>query len=1794
MTQNVTQEYRTILSASLQMGRLRVTFADGSEVRIPLRRLVPEYKGKGMAEVQTHGSFLAITVDGKTYEIAWSTIRRAADPRFEQLFAEAATEDRFVVGVRLGELRRKKGMTARRVAKAAGISPQSLSRIENGRHDLVLSTLEKILTAMGSSMQEFMNDSGHPSSSLEKDNPSAIGADPVASEASSLRGIQAEFIKANGERPRKLTRTGPIREGLEYQDAYALLLLTQWLRQPGGYLWIKIEADEYGYLDDIATCSSNSEVRLVQVKYATHPDTPSDVWTWDSLFRERKGKTGPLPSLFRKWFESWIRVTRIGASVKPILTTNRKAAPEIMTCAESVSSTSAKIIPTKLKEKYPEQYQAARKQLDVDDRDEIDTFWKNFEFKFGFLDIEGIYAEAKNEFLKLGLQENGWNNLREALRRWAAQRDMPRAGGRIELDDIRSAAGWHEPKPLNQDFEVPDDFVLDQTFHTSLIAELESPVGGVKVIYGSPGSGKSTYLSFLFKELSKKGNVCLRHHYFLQLRDPQTNIRLTQDRALDSILEQLLREAPESIDTEPYVDPAPRHFETIIRKAAAHFAAKGAAIALIVDGLDHVSRESGAAELRAMLRTLLPVPPGLWLVLGTRESVTEFLPESLFSQAPEDTWIEIKGLSLTGCAKLLLGHREEFGIGDQYHDFDGLVETFRDCTEGHPLHARYTIEALKERTKGRAISRWDFENIPPLSGGIVNYYSNVWRGLSQEGRVICTILATAGFVLSENEIVTCSVPRIGVAADVLRGLAQTKHLFKTTSRGLEFFHSSYSEFVRQTDEYSNLKVNALSAVRDWLEESAPESSRWAHLNRLEYELGNPAPLLSTLSRSWVIDALCVGRPEGNIEEQLALGVHAAMQGEDYARAHSLAVLRSYFRNAPDAAPEPWDDVWLLSWKRTDGLPPLPAPEDLHEFSTRRIVEVAREAGRRGENDFLNSSIAVLADRTTRHRAVPKGEIVDQWWPEARALAEVAALRRDPIERFLRWSASLRTAARSDDVIRIFVTTLAATDQWISVQEVLGAELEAPEKIVVIEEIARAAITKPKKDLWKLIAANSPKFVGPWSHLCLTLAADEVSRPGPYMPRHDDFPDSVEEYLSRVDEIMQAHFISAYIFSLSNGLARNEAAISDWLGNTIRDRWAHNAASCLVRLGLSHGHLMSSNKPPDFEALLVELKDLRIPKFAQERKIWGLWKAFRSALQEVFILTGLLRNLRNATRPGLSRSTMKEFSQSPFFGEDMLTTAIAYLDPQQASAEDIHEYLAGEKRRWDSFVTSFPERSEYYAKLARLAQRYGLGPDSGELLRKAADNLLGYGYHKDLYLGEVLESVEACHDHGSRSGSLWARQLTPLVEYVPDYTDGDETNHLHNDLADLFLKVDRDLLRAYYVHLASSEEFFHAEDVFPKVVASLELNDPVSFAVACTAADYKTTSSLLKRGERGDANALKAIEKLLSVFHALPSAKAESNRQHDDSLRPRPREAPDYDEVKPAKLHTHLKTLSTPHEQNEFLLGWIKKWLADQKTSRAAYVQLRDWLRSLDSTLFEGAVLEALVPYAREFEGPDAAFDVFCQAVGLDYVWSRYWRRFQEVEKTWDRLETEFPGREREFIRKTLHKNRYGIPENRVSSLPIPRGVQFLAKFGHLAEAEALTAAAVRSVQDLTADLQLPHSSWIADSDQIDTWGVLFARLCWPGPIVRERAASEICDLLLSPHTAETAFDRISRFILNAKLETVLVLGLLPIAKAARESRGKLAIDLAKLDAAVSHSRPSVLSTLIMQDVNNQIRKFRKP
>ena len=52
-------------------------------------------------------------------------------------------------GMRLKEIREQKGMTQEELAKRADVSRAYLSRLEMGRHDPPLSTVEKLAKALG-------------------------------------------------------------------------------------------------------------------------------------------------------------------------------------------------------------------------------------------------------------------------------------------------------------------------------------------------------------------------------------------------------------------------------------------------------------------------------------------------------------------------------------------------------------------------------------------------------------------------------------------------------------------------------------------------------------------------------------------------------------------------------------------------------------------------------------------------------------------------------------------------------------------------------------------------------------------------------------------------------------------------------------------------------------------------------------------------------------------------------------------------------------------------------------------------------------------------------------------------------------------------------------------------------------------------------------------------------------------------------------------------------------------------------------------------------------------------------------------------------------------------------------------------------------------------------------------------------------------------------------------------------------------------------------------------------------
>lgn len=159
MSRKWSSQYRTISAVNTIDGALNVRFSDGDEVSVPCAELTPsgaETVRWRDARVELGGQHIRIPAEPTDIELPWEQIRRRSDPVFRQYMARHAAEQaQRYIGPALRKLRLERGLKQRQVAVDAGMKPPNLAAIERGEKDITSSTLFKLLTAIGASVQDL-------------------------------------------------------------------------------------------------------------------------------------------------------------------------------------------------------------------------------------------------------------------------------------------------------------------------------------------------------------------------------------------------------------------------------------------------------------------------------------------------------------------------------------------------------------------------------------------------------------------------------------------------------------------------------------------------------------------------------------------------------------------------------------------------------------------------------------------------------------------------------------------------------------------------------------------------------------------------------------------------------------------------------------------------------------------------------------------------------------------------------------------------------------------------------------------------------------------------------------------------------------------------------------------------------------------------------------------------------------------------------------------------------------------------------------------------------------------------------------------------------------------------------------------------------------------------------------------------------------------------------------------------------------------------------------------------------
>lgn len=158
-------DYQRMVSIIPDDDHFSIKFQNGDIVRVEKLSLLPKDTISpiwGSVHCETYDIIVPTTTE--EIRIPWTTIRLLSDAEFAAYWVKVAEKQARDIGKRLKELREYRNLTSKEVAIRAGITPQSLSRIENGHHDVVFTTLRRILAAMGCTLRDLADLRTNPTS----------------------------------------------------------------------------------------------------------------------------------------------------------------------------------------------------------------------------------------------------------------------------------------------------------------------------------------------------------------------------------------------------------------------------------------------------------------------------------------------------------------------------------------------------------------------------------------------------------------------------------------------------------------------------------------------------------------------------------------------------------------------------------------------------------------------------------------------------------------------------------------------------------------------------------------------------------------------------------------------------------------------------------------------------------------------------------------------------------------------------------------------------------------------------------------------------------------------------------------------------------------------------------------------------------------------------------------------------------------------------------------------------------------------------------------------------------------------------------------------------------------------------------------------------------------------------------------------------------------------------------------------------------------------------------------------
>jgi NACHT domain len=1439
--------------------------------------------------------------------------------------------------------------------------------------------------------------------------------------------------------------------GYVYQNLVGLGLLCDWLDDPSLYQWVKFEADNGQIaqgLDDIVALSRDDSFTLLQVKFTVNSDDPSNALSWKWLLNHKPNGRSNL----QKWADALFSLTPSRVN-QAALITNRRPDREFETHIDSASRR------VRFDELPPAVRDVIFKQLGTE---KAGDFFSTFEFHHSFQGFIALERTLIDRFIPRHTDRHGWLALFRQAIDWAVRKGFPRPYGRISLDILRGTIDQRRPEPLKQSFRIPAGYhPPDENFAKQFIDDIVASKSSTVVLWGSPGQGKSTFISYTCEALVSRSVPYIRHHYFLDLQDQSD--RFTLDRVANSFMAQMEQQHVEHVQG---LKNGAEHLREWIINCAEGYKRSGKQFVVVVDGLDHVWRENdqNKGPLDSLFATLLPVPDNVILLIGTQKVSTEQLPKHFERFVPVNEWIQLPRMSLVSIKGWLatLHKSKRFELtektGREANDpIADLAVAFERVSSGHPLVLTYSFEALAREHRTLTVDLVS-ENVPLLNGDVTDYYRSLWQRLSFDAKDALHLAADTGFIWPILGLEAC----LNVAVGELH--REISHLFYQTDAGQVPFHGSLYVFVRTDNEHAGRITDLLPSIIEWLEKKAPPFHCWGWLWLYKARVGDPSYLLTLPDRRWLIRSLANAYPKEQIENILEASERTAFDSGDYATAIRQRWLKIRLLNGPEFQLDDYKRLYQCALHLTEDDYPLKllaseiyiaSVQDLYFLGMQYLgsgkLEEAKECQWR-IRERINDRLHAHAYDTRSLQA------------DSEHYLELVAGTKGFEPKGLANSIRGLMGSSSPKLFALFLRALSKHEDL----SLLMAFLPVPMLLGMRRELELACIR-----LSGLVSARLhewPDFVRfrkhPISSCWVVLYIRERYRPSNFdvyrpelnVEQHAADKDLTEEYLHTL-------FFFAVARCVNSGGVPNIVEAPQYE----KRAWLTSATKQVLNLANAVGGLLARGELPAFALPYKLTGSLEIPK---DHDTYTDYISFRKALMtiaaDLFLLCRLRSGVTTIPTTEWTRATKSQHFNMQQWREQYLTTGFKIVDDELIELD-----IKKSQRQVVSSINRLNERTEGYLDLCELAIQYQLKQFARELLSQALSCVIGYGWRKDPTMSYVVNCIESMIPIDLIFARQMVCRIAPIINRIGDMTEDDGIRE--SELATSLLQLMPSSYVSYYKHWLKISEWYTAEQVFSQLLAAQDLGEPIMRFVTCAVWGAQEVKELRVRAESGDARATEIIDENARRFgqrsNDLGKERYPSSNQYDKAI------ILDVINYPPGSLNSLLTELNAQHAyiaERRIIREWFEHWRS-QKRGIEILQELKLFLESERIPSGISEVLDMAFSLSLELEGAKKAYRWLVVAQIARHGWEPYYG-IDDARQRFKLFAVHYRKQWRQFISDTTRSERGGASSQLI--IPHDRLVFFLLAVGQQDLAKELVATMVDATVEDFQDLPLDVPSWL--------------------------------------------------------------------------------------------------------------------